>query len=209
MQTLQRQKDIAVKDPVAFARDVAEGRIKAGGGRGVLGSVGDVGDVGGAVGKGDDEVRGGVGVGEDGDEDEEMDDEGRGGVEENKSIRAISANSGFDKPNPPSPFGTIPSPQNVIRMPPVNWTQYHVVGASLDKLHEEQRKRPVGGQPSRDDEERRQRAPVHVLAAPFDPWRDGVVGKGRGVGKRREREGGRERERGRTRSGRGREKEKG
>lgn len=73
------------------------------------------------------------------------------------------------------PFGTIPSAQNVVRMPPVNWAKYHIVGESLDKLHEEQRARPNPGQPLRDGDLRpRERAPESVIAAPYNPWVDKV-----------------------------------
>lgn len=71
---------------------------------------------------------------------------------------------------PPSRFPPIPQPQNVFRTPPINWAKYHVVGESLDKLHEEQRQRPAPGQPSRGDPAGR--APVHVIAAPYSPFTD-------------------------------------
>lgn len=51
--------------------------------------------------------------------------------------------------SPATPFPRIPQPQNVVRMPAINWAKYHVVGESLDKLHEEQRRRPDPGEPSR------------------------------------------------------------
>ncbi|EEP76522.1 predicted protein [Uncinocarpus reesii 1704] len=44
-------------------------------------------------------------------------------------------------------LGTIPKLQNVVRMPPVNWAKYHIVGEPLDRLHEEQRRRPSLGEP--------------------------------------------------------------
>ncbi len=72
-------------------------------------------------------------------------------------------------------FGIIPSAQNVVRMPPVNWAKYHIVGESLDKLHEEQRARPSQGQPLRDEDLRpRERASESVIAAPYNPWVDKV-----------------------------------
>ena len=73
------------------------------------------------------------------------------------------------------PFGTIPSAQNIVRMPPVNWSKYHIVGESLDKLHNEQRVRPSPGQPLRNEDLRpRERAPESVIAAPYNPWTDKV-----------------------------------
>lgn len=62
-----------------------------------------------------------------------------------------------------SKFAAAPKPQNVFRMPPINWAKYQVVGPSLDKLHEEQRARPVQGQPFREDV----RAESYVMAAPY------------------------------------------
>lgn len=81
---------------------------------------------------------------------------------------------------------TIPDPQNVIRMPPVNWAQYHVVGESLDRLHEEQRLRPTGGIPAGGDPSSllastRKEA---VVAAPYDPFVDVLDSKSKPSAKR-------------------------
>jgi hypothetical protein len=75
-----------------------------------------------------------------------------------------------------SKFSPIPTPQNVIRCPPINWAKYHVVGESLDKLHEEQRRRPTQGEPQRDGTGHGvPRAPVSVVAAPYRPFVDRVA----------------------------------
>jgi hypothetical protein len=66
-----------------------------------------------------------------------------------------------------SPFGRIPAAQNVVRMPPINWSKYHVVGDSLDRMHEEQLRRPSPG-----DLKRGEPAPEHVLASPYRPLVD-------------------------------------
>lgn len=66
-----------------------------------------------------------------------------------------------------SPFGRIPAAQNVVRMPPINWSKYHVVGESLDRMHEEQLRRPSPG-----DLRRGEPAPEHVLASPYRPLVD-------------------------------------
>lgn len=71
-----------------------------------------------------------------------------------------------------SKFGIVPGPQNIVRSPPINWAKYHIVGESLDKLHEEQRARPKPGQPRRDDDPLR--APKHVIAKPYSPWTDKI-----------------------------------
>lgn len=52
--------------------------------------------------------------------------------------------SGKDKTWP-----KLPTPQNVVRCPPINWNQYAVVGESLDKLHADQQARPTEGMPQR------------------------------------------------------------
>ena len=59
-----------------------------------------------------------------------------------------------------------PTPQNVFRCPPVNWAEYHVVGESLDKIHEDQIRRPPAGEPFREE------AREHVVAAPYSPFLD-------------------------------------
>ncbi|KAE8150268.1 hypothetical protein BDV25DRAFT_113591 [Aspergillus avenaceus] len=65
---------------------------------------------------------------------------------------------------------TLPTPQNVVRMPPINWSKYQVVGEPLDRMHEDQRRRPSLGEPRR--EESTQRAQEHILASPYRPLVD-------------------------------------
>ncbi|KAF9774668.1 hypothetical protein IL306_007299 [Fusarium sp. DS 682] len=48
----------------------------------------------------------------------------------------------------PPAWTNIPQPQNVVRCPPINWSQYAVVGDSLDKLHNEEVTRPNQGTPA-------------------------------------------------------------
>lgn len=72
----------------------------------------------------------------------------------------------------------IPARQNVVRAPAINWSQYAVVGESLDKLHEDQRKNPAEGVPRQitpdgrvnDVEGGKQRSAA--IAAPYDPLKD-------------------------------------
>ncbi|KAJ5887118.1 hypothetical protein N7504_011165 [Penicillium tannophilum] len=66
----------------------------------------------------------------------------------------------------PSAFARIPQPQNVVRMPPINWAKYQVTGEPLDRMHEEQLRRPDPGEP------RREPAPEHILASPYRPLVD-------------------------------------
>ncbi|KAI9647566.1 hypothetical protein NHQ30_003951 [Ciborinia camelliae] len=42
----------------------------------------------------------------------------------------------------------LPKPQNIVRCPPVNWAKYGVMGESLDRLHEDQIRRPSEGHPA-------------------------------------------------------------
>lgn len=87
--------------------------------------------------------------------------------DDNEASEAANVESGKEGSN----FGKIPPPQNVVRMPPINWAKYHIVGEPLDKLHAEQQRRPVSGEPRRDPA---QRAPEHVLAAPYRPLVDKI-----------------------------------
>jgi hypothetical protein len=97
------------------------------------------------------------------------DDDDEGNEMEVDGEQAYSAHATFQ-------FGTIPLPQNVVRTPPVNWAKYHIVGPPLDRMHEEQRRNPTLGEPRRDEAER---APDHVVAAPYRPFVDKIEGSGR------------------------------
>lgn len=79
----------------------------------------------------------------------------------------------------------LPTPQDVVRCPPINWTQYAIVGESLDKLHKDQQARPSEGMPQRvapdgqvvfGGEGQRRAADVGVVA-PFAPGKDRVEKK--------------------------------
>ena len=87
----------------------------------------------------------------------------------------------------------LPSAQSVVRVPPINWAQYGIVGESLDKIHEDQLARPTEGVPARimpdgtvvhgGDGARR---PADLgVAAPYTPGRDKIEKMGtRKSGKR-------------------------
>ncbi|KAK0633430.1 hypothetical protein B0T14DRAFT_385607, partial [Immersiella caudata] len=45
-------------------------------------------------------------------------------------------------------WSKLPKPQTVVRLPPINWAQYGVVGESLDRLHAEQVASPTPGVPA-------------------------------------------------------------
>ncbi|KAF2214866.1 hypothetical protein CERZMDRAFT_90231 [Cercospora zeae-maydis SCOH1-5] len=69
---------------------------------------------------------------------------------------------------PQKHFPRIPGPQNIVRMPHINWDKYGIVGHPLDDLHEQQRKWPgtLSG-PARGDKGRE-----YAIAAPYSPWED-------------------------------------
>ena len=68
----------------------------------------------------------------------------------------------------------IPGPQNVVRVPPIEWAKYHIVGEALNKLHVEQQRHPgsegpqVYGYHTRGSE--------NIVAAPYRPLTDGQPG---------------------------------
>lgn len=76
----------------------------------------------------------------------------------------------------------IPTAQNVVRCPPINWHKYSVVGESLDKLHADQRARPTEGTPQKLGPDGKlssggdgQRRPADVgVAAPYQYGRDKI-----------------------------------
>jgi len=72
-----------------------------------------------------------------------------------------------------SAYPLIPSRQNVIRCPPINWAKYEIIGAPLDRLHEAQRRRPSPGEPVREGDLSRASIPAeHLIHAPYDPFKD-------------------------------------
>ena len=141
MKLLEQQKKLAVADPKGFAASLMAGRIKSTGAGALV--------VGPDPGMYAQESTNGDHMDGDGTDDEE---------EVKKAIPEESK------------FADFPAQQNIVRCPPINWSKYHIVGESLDKLHEEQRRRPTSGEPHTDAEPAR--APEHVIAAPYSPWTD-------------------------------------
>ncbi|KAF2720634.1 hypothetical protein K431DRAFT_88370 [Polychaeton citri CBS 116435] len=129
------------------------------------------------------------------DDDDDVDDDESDEDEVHRSNNAIkSANDSnasidHDSQNPEQlqdvkpPFPKIPGPQNVVRMPHVNWDKYHITGAPLDQMHEQQQRWPGNtayGTSNRGRE--------NVVAAPYSPFDDQlpdtVAGSGRNDSKR-------------------------
>ena len=70
-----------------------------------------------------------------------------------------------------APFSRIPGPQNVVRMPHINWEKYHIQGEALDRMHEQQRRWPGTF------EYGQERGREFTVAAPYNPWLDAVDGQ--------------------------------
>jgi hypothetical protein len=177
LETLERLKALASEDPLAFTKELVTGRVKQEpSSGGVLGATlaplesllknVDPEDV-----KATEE-----------DAAKEIPD-----TQESEDNDITSASSPLGPSlNSASKFPPIPAPQNIIRMPPINWSKYGVVGDSLDKLHEEQRTNPSPSQPeiltTRDSQPSRpvldqyqhstEKAAPYVVAAPYDPLKD-------------------------------------
>ncbi|KAJ6445696.1 origin recognition complex subunit [Purpureocillium lavendulum] len=162
MQTLTRAKDEALADPQAFMRDLAAGKVKS---------------------RGDDAryVPGGSGGGRGHDEDEDEDSSDDDGDSSDSSA------SGSKSQPKPKEWTSLPQPQNVVRCPPINWSQYAVVGDSLDKLHAEQVSRPTQGMPASigtggvyefKGDGRQEKYPG--VAAPYAPGKDRIDKKPKG-----------------------------
>jgi len=157
IQTLQQLKTAAVAEPEWFLDEYTAGQLKYGRGSGepLDASFEDV-----------------VGVGvtshELGDEDDEEDDDDE---EINEAAQAQTSPAAGSS----QAFPKLPSRQNVIRAPPINWAKYHIVGPTLDKMHEAQRQRPTAGEPLRDENPGMQTQP-HQVYAPYDPLRDHLQG---------------------------------
>ncbi|KAK3718570.1 hypothetical protein LTR37_005074 [Vermiconidia calcicola] len=77
-----------------------------------------------------------------------------------------------------APFERIPGPQNVVRMPYINWDRYHITGEPLDSMHEQQRKWPGNFAYGQD------RGRERTVAAPYSPWQDSLDGQGWHLGGR-------------------------
>lgn len=150
---LRDVKERALRDPEAFlgARERGEVRVRDGG----FGPSYESEDE-------DDDEDSEPGM--KGEHDVKMDGEGRDGSAEKKGEEWL-----------------LPRMQNVVRCPPINWSQYAVMGESLDKIHKDQLDRPVEGTPQRigpdgnliygGEGERREHVGVY---APYDPMRDKV-----------------------------------
>lgn len=139
---LREGKEKAVADPQGFARSLERGELSSEG-RGQVYEL-RVPDI----------YAGGY-DGEEEDEDETMGEDGG----EGQRLRGDGEAKGKFEP--------LPEAQDVVRCPPVNWDKYQVVGAALDRLHEEQRARPADGNGGGGGLD-------HAVVAPYRPFIDGI-----------------------------------
>ncbi|OBT63626.1 hypothetical protein VE03_07303 [Pseudogymnoascus sp. 23342-1-I1] len=124
IRTLQRFKNQAMQDPEAFLRAADLGEIR---------------------------TDGDATFPEDSEE-EDDDDDVDGDVEMNgtEEVHKASAENGTaQKTKSHTSFPPLPVPQKVVKVPPINWAQYGVIGESLDKLHNDQLQHPIPGSPAR------------------------------------------------------------
>lgn len=157
LKTLESIKQLALDDPNHFKTELAAGRLNES--RPKLGDLQAILD------------------GSD-DEEEDVDDEQEvklGASRDDEGAEQNTANIAPKKEisKSPSPtkdadtaksFPRIPGPQSVVRMPPVNWDKYGIVGEPLEKMHAQQQKWPGGG-PHMGGRE-------HTIAAPYSPFLD-------------------------------------
>ncbi|KAK3063282.1 hypothetical protein LTS18_001687 [Coniosporium uncinatum] len=178
-------KQAALAEPEAFLQDVVEGKFDERNQRGGVLSA-TVGRLQREVMAGfapksrtDSKAQGQATAGAEQEESVSADAEATG-VKKEPQAEAVNEDSDEDEDEPsppPSKFGAMPAPQNIVRMPAINWAKYNVVGESLDSLHEEQRRYPTLGTPARDGHPSSPpnpnvRAPEHHIAKPYDPMTD-------------------------------------
>lgn len=153
LKTLENIKQLALDDPDHFKTELAAGRLNES--RPRLGDLRAILDE------------------EDDDEDENDEEEVKlGAAQEGESIKSHPEDS---KSSPTSKkdadtaksFPRIPGPQSVVRMPPVNWDKYGIVGEPLESMHAQQRRWP-GSTSSIGQEKGRE----HTIAAPYSPFLD-------------------------------------
>ena len=143
MATLDLVKRTALADPEVFVRDLTAGRIRVEGG-GLLAPGAS------AAGGEEDSSSDSDGDSEEGDKPNQRNKKETQSAEKNSGMRMdhLGTNLGPSGAPPTQQWEPIPKPQNIVRCPPINWSQYAVVGESLEKLHNEQIRRPSRGAPA-------------------------------------------------------------
>lgn len=131
---LGRAKDAALREPLAFVDDLRAGRVSTAPEAPTLFDPF-------------------APLDEDGDDSDSSSDEDAAAADASATKGKQPAGAASKPANqrgkdPSPPWRNLPKPQNVVRCPPINWSQYAVVGESLDKLHNEQVARPNPGAPA-------------------------------------------------------------
>ncbi|KAF7514801.1 hypothetical protein G7054_g14992 [Neopestalotiopsis clavispora] len=172
MVALQKAKEAALADPEAFMKDLQEGKIQMGG-SGLSASL-----------EHNDDSDSDSDTSDDDDEVEAMDLTKDGQASDAVKSESKAPRS-EKKPKPQrKPWSQLPNKQSVARMPAINWSQYAVVGESLDRLHSDQVARPSQGTPATlgadgayvfHGEGRQEE--YNGIAAPYDSLKDHLVKK--------------------------------
>ena len=168
LKTLQSLKQLALEDPSHFKTELAAGKLteqrpKLGDLRAILDQESD----------GDDE---------DDDEDEPVlgaRQENGHEAEDGSLSPHLPAEVPDSQPSQPQlqdkmdvdtakPFPRIPGPQNVVRMPYVNWEKYGIAGEPLEKMHAQQQKWPGTSGTSQN------KGREYAIAAPYSPFADSI-----------------------------------
>ena len=161
MVTLSKQRDAALQDPRAFAEALKRDEVKM---RDTAGT-------------------GGLGRFDDIEDDEDAQDNG---TEIDNDEMSTSPTSPITPSTPLHSFGPIPTPQNVVRTPKINWAKYHVMLKPLENIQKSENQNPTEGTPRTDQALKQEisrmqglgRQDEAVLAAPYDPWKDELAPKG-------------------------------
>ncbi|KAK4227211.1 hypothetical protein QBC38DRAFT_478241 [Podospora fimiseda] len=190
MQALSRAKEAALADPEAFIADLTAGRISISGGQPSL-----FGPPNATNPSSSDDEENEDDSSSDSDSDLDPEIKAEDGASPKRKRKNQTRRKGEGEEGPAA-WRNLPKPQNIVRCPPINWSQYGVVGESLDKLHAEQVAAPTPGAPvvlgpggtyefkagdsqaGASTSEKPQR--LVGIAAPYVPGRDKLEKKGRG-----------------------------
>ena len=140
IRTLEKVRKQALDDPTRFKEELAAGRVQE-----KKITAGDVRAI----------------LDADSDDDDDEDEVMHDTFSNSNTNTTRGAENGSTQP-----FPTIPGPQNVVRMPHINWDKYHIVGEPLDQMHEQQRKWAGNFAYGTD------RGREFSVAAPYSPWLD-------------------------------------
>ncbi|KAM7189980.1 hypothetical protein V8F20_009914 [Naviculisporaceae sp. PSN 640] len=196
MQALNRAKEAALADPGAFIADLTEGRVSMEGDPLFSGlprrdqpqepEENDESSSSSSSDENEDDEK---------DAQNPSDPKSKSQTKTSPSSRKKGKLKAEDNKPPKKPWRTLPKAQTVVRMPPINWAQYGVVGESLDKLHAEQIAAPTSGTPVplgpggvfqfkaateqmlRDEQASSHQIPQRLpgIAAPYTPGKDKLV----------------------------------